>query len=155
GRRLQIDDRVNALGLLVDLEREPATAPDVELLHRATRGPDHIQVLIERRGHGALLERRIEDHHEFVMTQDVLTSCGLNVHGLSVEGGLVPARVTRGAANRASITGLSSSPKSEAPACGRGPRCFSRGAPDPHSLGGTWGGTTTPMRLDAGAPRSL
>ena len=31
----------------------------------------------------------------------------------------------------------------------------SRGAPGPHSLGGTWGGTTTPMRLDAAAPRSL
>jgi hypothetical protein len=31
----------------------------------------------------------------------------------------------------------------------------SRGASVPHSLGGTWGGTTTPMRLDAAAPRSL
>ena len=33
----------------------------------------------------------VEDHHEFVMTQDVLTSCGLNGHGLSVAGGLVSA----------------------------------------------------------------
>ena len=31
----------------------------------------------------------------------------------------------------------------------------SRGAPCPHSLGGTWGGTTTPTRLDKSAPRSL
>src|SRR3954447_23126093 len=31
----------------------------------------------------------------------------------------------------------------------------SRGASVPLSLGGTWGGTTTPMRLDAAAPRSL
>ena len=38
---------------------------------------------------------------------------------------------------------------------GRGRSSESRGAPGPHSLGGTWGGTTTPMRLDAGAPRSL
>src|SRR5690242_17463553 len=89
GGRLKVDDGVDALGLLVDLEREPATAPDVELLHRATRGPDHVQVLVERRGDGALLERGIEDHHEFVMTQDSLTSCGLDGHGLSVAGGLV------------------------------------------------------------------
>jgi hypothetical protein len=30
-----------------------------------------------------------------------------------------------------------------------------RGASRPHSLGGTWGGTTTPMRLDEDAPRSF
>lgn len=38
---------------------------------------------------------------------------------------------------------------------GQGRSSESRGAPVPHSLGGTWGGTTTPMRLDAAAPRSL
>src|SRR6476659_4599655 len=31
----QVDDGVDALGLLGDLEREPATAPDVDLLHGA------------------------------------------------------------------------------------------------------------------------
>src|SRR5262249_9144398 len=88
GRRLQVDDSVDALGLLIDLVRQAPAAPDVELLHRATRGPDHVQVRVERRGDGALLEIRIEDHHDLVMTQDVLTSYGLSGHGPSVAGGL-------------------------------------------------------------------
>src|SRR5262245_4754428 len=74
---LQVDDGVDALGLLIDLERQAPAAPDVELLHRTTRRPDHVEVRVERRGDGALLERRIEDHHDLVMTQDVLTSSGL------------------------------------------------------------------------------
>src|SRR3954453_6019478 len=46
--------------------------------------------------------------------------------------------------------------KKEDPVGGRSPLSFgSRGASVPLSLGGTWGGTTTPMRLDAAAPRSL
>src|SRR3954453_20058932 len=45
--------------------------------------------------------------------------------------------------------------RKEDPVGGRGPLSFgSRGASVPLSLGGTWGGTTTPMRLDAAAPRS-
>src|SRR3954452_25580170 len=43
-RGLQVDDGVDAFGLLVDLEREPSPAPHVELLDRAARGADDIQV---------------------------------------------------------------------------------------------------------------
>ncbi len=68
----------------------------------------------------------------------------------------------RHAANRVSIPSLPAAPKSKDPKTrktrtpyGTGSlNAFSRRAPGPHSLGGTWGGTTTPMRLDAGAPRS-
>ena len=35
------------------------------------------------------------------------------------------------------------------------PRLRGRGASGPHSLGGTWGGTTTPMRLDRRRPAEL
>src|SRR4051812_39149990 len=84
---LQIDHRVDTFGLLVDLVREAPAAPHVKLLHRATRGPDHVQVLVERWRYGALLETAIEDHHDFVMTQDVLTSSGLGGRGPSTAGG--------------------------------------------------------------------
>src|SRR5262249_49980119 len=132
-RGLEVDDGVDTLGLLVDLVREAPAAPHVELLHRATRRPNHIQILIERRGDGALLETSVEDHHDLVMTQDVLTSYGLSGRGPSAAGG------------RAS----SSSSRS----CGTEPeytlRCQDRKRPrgaSSASLGGTWGGTTTPVR---------
>src|SRR5439155_18766315 len=76
-RRLEVDDGVNTFGLLVDLVREAPAAPHVELLHRATRGPDHVQVRVEGRSDGTLLQAGVEDHHDLVMTQDLLTSSGL------------------------------------------------------------------------------
>src|ERR1041385_7192755 len=94
-RGLEVDDGVDALGLLGDLVREAPAAPHVELLYRATRGPDHVEIRVERRADGALLETWVEDHHDFVMTQDLLTSCGLCGHGLSVAGGLASSSADR------------------------------------------------------------
>src|SRR3954467_5025407 len=76
-RSLEVDDGVDTLGLLVDLVREAPAAPHVELLHRATRRPNHVEIRLERGGYGAFLETAVEDHHDFVMTQDFLTSYGL------------------------------------------------------------------------------
>ena len=56
------------LDLLADLVGQPTTTPDVDLLHGATALADDPQELVERRSDGALLEIRIEDDHEFVMT---------------------------------------------------------------------------------------
>src|ERR1043166_7960756 len=77
-RRLEVDDGVDALGPLVDLVREAPAPPDVELLDRTPGRPAHIaEIRVERRGEGAFLETAVEDHHDLVMTQDVLTSYGL------------------------------------------------------------------------------
>ena len=50
GLGLQVDDRVDALGLLVDLVRETATAPDVDLLDAAAALADDGEELVERAG---------------------------------------------------------------------------------------------------------
>src|SRR5262245_57394398 len=42
GRGLQLDHRVDAFGLLVDLEGKAAPSPDIELLDRTARCPDHV-----------------------------------------------------------------------------------------------------------------
>src|SRR5690242_5982512 len=70
-RRLnvEIDDRVDAFGLLVDLERQSAPAPHVDLLHGAAAGADDVEVRVERGSDGPLLEVGIEDDHELVVTQ--------------------------------------------------------------------------------------
>ena len=68
GSAVEVDDRVDALGLLVDLVGEPATAPDVDLLDGATALADDVEELVEGRGDGALLELGVEDDHQFVMT---------------------------------------------------------------------------------------
>src|SRR5690606_18828879 len=60
--------------------------------HRATRVADDVEVRVERRGDGALLEAGVEDHHDFVVTHDVLTSSGLGGHGPSVAGGHASVR---------------------------------------------------------------
>src|SRR3954447_23197407 len=65
-----VEDGVDAFDLLVDLEGEAATAPDVDLLHRAAALADDAQELVEGRGDGALLEIRIEDAHQFVTAHE-------------------------------------------------------------------------------------
>src|SRR3954447_11983020 len=65
-----VEDGVDALDLLVDLEGEPAASPDVDLLDSAPTLAYDAEELVERRGDGALLEIRIEDHHEFVMAHE-------------------------------------------------------------------------------------
>src|SRR4051794_23857287 len=69
GRRAEVDDGVDALGLLLDVVGKPTTAPDVDLVDRATVGLDDRQVLVERRSNGALLDLGVKDDHEFVLTQ--------------------------------------------------------------------------------------
>src|SRR3954462_7257980 len=80
---------VDALLVLLDLVGHAAAAPDVDGLDRPAVLADDVEVLVERRADGALLETRVEDHHHFIGTQSSSTSCGLGGHGLSVAGGLV------------------------------------------------------------------
>ena len=66
--RGHVDDGVDALGLLLDVVGEPATAPDVDVLDRATVLADDVEELVEARSDGALLELGVEDDHQFVLT---------------------------------------------------------------------------------------
>ena len=68
----QVDDGVDALGVLLDLVGEPATAPDVDVLDGAAVLADDVEVLVERRLDGALFETRVEDDHDFIGTQSGL-----------------------------------------------------------------------------------
>src|SRR3712207_3849133 len=61
-------DRVDALGLLLDVVRQAATAPDVDLVDRAAVVLDDGQVLVERGSDGALLDLGVEDDHDLVLT---------------------------------------------------------------------------------------
>src|SRR3954467_3777877 len=136
---LQVDDGADTLGLLVDLVRQAPAAPDVELLYRATGRSDHVEIRVERRCDGALLETSIEDHHDLVMTQDVLTSSGLSGHGPSAAGGHASSPDRRfHPENRTRIAEWAPQVPNQRP-CHK-----DRGARHPHLLGGTWGGTTTP-----------
>src|SRR6478736_8798689 len=42
GRRGHVDDRVDALGVLPDLEGQPATTPDIDVLHGAAALADDV-----------------------------------------------------------------------------------------------------------------
>src|SRR6476469_4385866 len=64
---LEVDDGVDAFGLLRDLERHPATAPDVDLLDAAAVVLHDGQELVEGRSDGALLDVGVEDDHELVV----------------------------------------------------------------------------------------
>ena len=50
GLGLHVDDGVDALGVLEDLVRQPALAPDVDLVDRATVLADDVQERLQRRG---------------------------------------------------------------------------------------------------------
>ena len=65
-RRLDRDDRVDALDLLLDLVGETATAPDLGL-DGATGLGDDGQEPVERRSDRPLLELGVEDDHQFVI----------------------------------------------------------------------------------------
>src|SRR5512139_508492 len=70
---LQLDDGVDAFGVLVDLVGQAATSPDVDLLDRATvLDDDVVEVLLQRRRNGALFEVGVEDDHHFIGTQSGL-----------------------------------------------------------------------------------
>src|SRR4051812_24437503 len=90
GLGLEVDDGVDALGLLRDLERHPATAPDVDLLDAAAVVLHDGQELVEGRSDGALLDVGVEDDHELVVTHaGNPPPLDYGGHGLSVAGGLL------------------------------------------------------------------
>ncbi len=51
-----VDDRVDAFGVLRDLERETTLAPDIDLVDIAAVLADDIQERIQRRGDSALVQ---------------------------------------------------------------------------------------------------
>ena len=85
---LQVDDRVDALGLLLDLVRETTTAPGVDLLDLAVALTDDGEEVLDQGGDTALLQIGVEDDHQLVVTHVEPTSFGLSGHGRSVAGGL-------------------------------------------------------------------
>src|SRR3954451_20595550 len=89
GLGVEVDHRVDALLVLLDLVCHAATSPDVDGLDGAAVLADDVEVLVERGLDSALFETGVEDDHYFVGTQSSSTSCGLGGHGLSVAGGLV------------------------------------------------------------------
>src|SRR6478735_1391142 len=62
------DDDVDALGLLLDVVGETATAPDVDVVDGAAIGLHDGEELVHRLVDGALFGLRVEDDHEFVLT---------------------------------------------------------------------------------------
>src|SRR3954447_15180179 len=73
-RRLggEIDDRVDALGVLADLVGQAAPPPHVDVLDAAAVLADDVEVLVERRLDRPLLEARVEDDHHFIGTHSGL-----------------------------------------------------------------------------------
>src|SRR5690348_11811702 len=66
---LQVEDGVQALGVLLDLVGHAAPAPDVDLLDRPAGVLDDGEEGVEGRGDGALVEAGIQDHHDLVVPQ--------------------------------------------------------------------------------------
>src|SRR6476620_11248260 len=62
------DDDVDALGLLLDVVGEAATAPDVDVVDGAAVVLHDGEELVHRLVDGALFGLRVEDDHEFVLT---------------------------------------------------------------------------------------
>src|ERR1700712_908297 len=93
GFGLEVDDRVDALAVLVDLVGEPALAPDVDLVHRATVVLDHVEERVEGRSDGALFQGGVEDDHYFVVTHGCpIPPVDSGGHGRSVAGGARPSQ---------------------------------------------------------------
>lgn len=66
--RGEVDDGVDALGLLLDLVGEAPTSPDVHLVHSAAAVADDIEELLECRVDGAFLDVGVDDDHQFICT---------------------------------------------------------------------------------------
>src|SRR5689334_8977962 len=60
----QVDHRVDAFGLLLDVVRQAPPAPDVDLLDAAAAVLDDLQERVERRVRGALVDAGVEDRHQ-------------------------------------------------------------------------------------------
>jgi hypothetical protein len=66
--RVEGDDGVDALVLLLDLVGQTAFAPQVDVVQGAAVFGDDGQELVELGLNGAFLEIGVEDDHEFVLT---------------------------------------------------------------------------------------
>jgi len=73
----EVDDGVDALGLLLDLVCEATTAPDIDVLDVPTVIADDVEELVEARSDSALVDLGVEDDHQFVLMHDSPTSFGL------------------------------------------------------------------------------
>src|SRR5680860_822155 len=63
---LQRHHGVDAFGVLVDLVGETTATPDVDVVDAASVVANDVEVCVERRLDGSLLEVGIEDDHEFI-----------------------------------------------------------------------------------------
>src|ERR1044072_2216743 len=68
--RVHVEHRVDALGVLLDLQRTPTLAPPLDLLHVPARSADDVEEGVQRRLDGALVESGVEDDHDLVMTHE-------------------------------------------------------------------------------------
>src|SRR6478735_921925 len=66
----ELDDGVDALGLLIDLVSQTTTTPDVDVVDRSTVVTDDVEELVKARSHGALIDLGIEDDHQLVLMHD-------------------------------------------------------------------------------------
>src|SRR3954452_14989419 len=66
----ELDDGVDALGLLVDLVSQATTSPDVDVVNRSTVVTDDVEELVKARSHGAIIDLWIEDDHQLVLMHD-------------------------------------------------------------------------------------
>src|SRR5664280_3222187 len=69
-RRLaaDVDDGVDAFGVLPDLEGQAALAPDVDALDGAAALADDVEERVDRRGDRAFVEVGIEDEQQLIVT---------------------------------------------------------------------------------------
>src|SRR6202012_3923593 len=91
---LQVDDDVDAFGVLGDLVSQSALTPDVHLVDGSAVLADDVQKRLQGRSNSAFVERGVKNDHDFVWTHgNLTTSSGLCGHGRSVAGGS-PASAT-------------------------------------------------------------
>src|SRR3954453_4518565 len=65
-----LEEGVDALDVLLDLVGEAALAPHLDLLDRTAVRTDNVQEGLQRRLHGALVETRVEDDQQLVVTHE-------------------------------------------------------------------------------------
>src|ERR1700722_6751345 len=95
GVRGQVDDGVDAFGLLVDRVGKPTLPPDVKLADLAAVGGHDLEEPLKRRLDRPLLEVRVEDDHDFVVAHS-RSSSGLtrsrSFRDRRLAGRIVPVR---------------------------------------------------------------
>src|ERR1700742_1927557 len=92
--RLEVDDYVDAFGVLGDLVGQPALTPDVHLVDASAVFPDNVEERLQGWSNGAFVKCGVKNDHDFVWTHgNLTTSSGLYGHGRSVAGGS-PASAT-------------------------------------------------------------